>query len=153
MFISFVVICTSCRKDPEIQSIKPFQELTLQDSVAGIYLGTREKLSEYISCPNCNPPCNFDYANQNDSIELQIVKHNSDSIEIIDLLDGIASRIIGIDSSLTYSGNPPLSAPYGHYNLEFKGSNKDTLILDLEYGGGNSCSANFTYSDYVLIKQ
>lgn len=154
-FMCFVILTLafSCKKDPEITVPEPEQELTLTDMLSGTYKGTRERTDEDIACQNCSPPCNIDYTHHNDSIEIQIIKHNNDSIEIVDLLDGTASRIIAIDSTLMYSGYPPYNAPNGHYDLEFKGANHDSLIMELDYGGGNSCYANFYYADYVLMKQ
>ncbi|MBD3638247.1 MAG: hypothetical protein HUJ25_12920 [Crocinitomicaceae bacterium] len=155
LLILVLTISTSCRKSAIPTNVEPDPEpeLTLQDKLVGTYLGFRDKMVEDITCPNCNPPCSFDYTYYTDPIEIQIVKHSADSIEVIDLLDGTSSRIIEIDSTLTYYGDPPFNAPYGHYSLEFSGLNNDSLILDLEYGGGTSCYASFYYADYVLVKQ
>lgn len=75
---------------------------TLMESLVGTYEGYWYKKHEYIDCPTCAPPCNFNYTYDSTYVYVLVDSVGEGLLSITDTATLWVSRTLSIDSTLYY---------------------------------------------------
>lgn len=129
-----LVIFASCKKEVPVTTPPVYVTPVLADSLVGTFSGYRYSESEWFL--NCVPmdcwPCDQSLTKDTMYVKFQIIKIDSITIEVKDLLLNNANNTFNIIDTAYYSGlNPgvPMSLALNQYKIMWSGENYDSLTL------------------------
>lgn len=153
--VSFI----SCRKDKKktLTEEPVATQMTLTDSLVGIYEGTYTRRKEVFDCqPDCYPPCDQTITYDTSYISIEIQKINNDSVRVVDNMFEEVNSHFPIDSSASYEGNSQSQNSYlltlSELKVYWTDDNYDSLYIEHNFGAGGSCGGTFYHDNYSLQK-